>query len=163
MMKSLHNAVDARSGGPARVDDALMRLFELTTVLGGYMEQGLTERGLSRARASLIWLLHHDGPATQHAIARSLRVTPRNITGLVDALEADAFVARTAHPTDRRATLVTLTQHGQDTAIALAADYRDGARYLFGDLEPAHVEGFLATVASVLNKLEAAGPNQPAS
>jgi DNA-binding MarR family transcriptional regulator len=138
-----------------------MRLFELTTVLGGYMEEGLAERGLTRARASLLWLLHHDGPANQRALAQALRVTPRNVTGLVDALEADGFVARTAHPTDRRATVVTLTRHGQDTANALAEDYRNGARHLFGDLDPSHIDGFLATVDSVLTKLHAGSDPPP--
>ncbi|MEN3610618.1 MarR family transcriptional regulator [Plantactinospora sp. ZYX-F-223] len=43
-------------------------------------------------------------------LSQALKCTPRNVTGLVDALEAAGFVARSAHPTDRRATVVSLTQ-----------------------------------------------------
>ena len=36
----------------------------------------------------------------------------RNVTGLVDALEGAGFVTRSPHPTDRRATVVSLTPQG---------------------------------------------------
>jgi DNA-binding MarR family transcriptional regulator len=152
MVKPVHNVSATQSGG---ADDALMRLFEMTVVLGEFMERGLAERGLTRARASLIWQLHRDGPMTQRALSQALRVTPRNVTGLVDALEKDGFVARSAHPSDRRATLVTLTDRGRDTAAALAADYRDGARYLFGGVAPADIATFVATMELVLARLHA--------
>ncbi len=40
---------------------------------------------------------------TQRALADALQVTPRNVTGLVDALADSGFVERAPHPTDRRA------------------------------------------------------------
>lgn len=157
MVKSLHNDSTAGSHqvGP---DDAFMRLFEMVAVLGEYMERGLTERGLTRARAWLIWQLHHHGPVTQRALSELLRVTPRNVTGLVDALEADGFVARTPHPTDRRATLVTLTQKGRNTASGLARDYQKGAEYLFGGVTPANLTALVDTLDVALARLPAAGP-----
>ena len=51
----------------------------------------------------------------------TLDVTPRNVTGLLDALEASGHAARTAHPTDRRASLVTLTNAGQAVAALQAS------------------------------------------
>ncbi|HEV3399799.1 MAG TPA: MarR family transcriptional regulator, partial [Actinomycetes bacterium] len=89
-----------------------MRLFQLTVRLGEEMEKGLVERGLTRARAAVIWQLHQQGPVTQRTLSQALRVSPRNITGLLDALEAGGYVARGRHPTDRRATLVSLTDEG---------------------------------------------------
>lgn len=160
MVKRLHNESNTSSGRPG-VGDAFMRVFELTAVLNEFMEQGLAERKLTRARAWLIWQLHHEGPVTQRALSQILRVTPRNVTGLVDALEADGLVARTAHPTDRRATLVTLTDHGRQTTTSLAADYQQGAEYLFGGINPDTIADFVETLDIVLRRLrreESAGP-----
>jgi DNA-binding MarR family transcriptional regulator len=50
------------------------------------------------------------------ALADELGLTPRNITDAVDALENEGLVRRAAHPTDRRATLVELTDAGVATA-----------------------------------------------
>ncbi|HET6212425.1 MAG TPA: MarR family transcriptional regulator [Micromonosporaceae bacterium] len=152
MVKSVHNEPNTNS----RAEAALLRLFELAVVLGEYMERGLVQRKLTRARATVIWELHHRGAVTQRVLSEVLRVTPRNVTGLVDALEADGFVARTAHPTDRRATLVTLTVRGRRTATGLAADYRRGAEHLFGGLPAADLTGFLATTDAVLARLREA-------
>src|SRR5258705_12445070 len=93
-------------------DDAMDRLFDLAVVLGDLMTRRLAKHGLTPARAEVVWLLHHGGPRTQRELSQALKCTPRNVTGLVDALEAAGFVARSAHPTDRRATVVSLTQQG---------------------------------------------------
>jgi MarR family len=79
--------------------------------------------------------------------------TPRNVTGLVDALEATGFVSRTPHPSDRRATLIQLTKKGVAAAGALATDQAEFARYLFGDLSQAELDRFLATAGKLPGRL----------
>jgi DNA-binding MarR family transcriptional regulator len=51
-------------------------------------------------------------------------VTPRAVTGLVDALVADGLVTREPHPTDRRATLVTLTSRCERLVAQLKRDQK---------------------------------------
>src|SRR5262249_35053270 len=89
--------------------------------------------GLTPARAEVIWLLHHGGPRTQRQLSQALKCTPRNVTGLVDALEAAGFVARRAHPTDRRATVVCLTRRGKTLVTQWHRDRDHGAAHLIGD------------------------------
>lgn len=72
--------------------------------------------GLNYARLRLLEELHCRGPQKMRALADELALTPRNITDVVDALELEGLVRRTAHPTDRRATLVELTSEGIETA-----------------------------------------------
>src|SRR4051794_24617061 len=122
-MNTLHNMRAA--------DEVLDRLFRLTIVMAEAMADDLADRGLTRARATLIVYVHAAGPITQQTLARALRVSPRNITGLVDALEADGLATRGPHPTDRRALLVSLTEAGQRAATALAEDRQAFATYLF--------------------------------
>ena len=90
-MKQIHN--EDTAAWPL-AHEALMRLFELTVRLGEEMEKGLVERGLTRARAAVIWQLHQRGPVTQRTLSQALRVSPRNVTGLLDALEAGGYVTR---------------------------------------------------------------------
>ena len=157
-MKQLHNDVDAES--PV-AHEALMRLFELTVRLGEEMEKGLVERGLTRARATVIWQLHERGPVTQRTLSEALRVSPRNVTGLLDALEAGGYVTRGRHPTDRRASLVSLTEHGAAAAARLHADYQMGARVLLGGVSAADLATFVGVLNHVLDRLRGASAASP--
>src|SRR5438477_2588493 len=115
----LHNIVTSLSYADA--DAVLERLFELGVRLTDAMDGGLAERGLTRPRAELIWRLAQQSPLTQRELSQALRCTPRNVTDLVDALEAIELVARGPHPTDRRATLVSLTSRGKVAAAWMQA------------------------------------------
>jgi DNA-binding MarR family transcriptional regulator len=157
-VKRIHNEDTAAS--PV-THEALMRLFELTVRLGEEMEKGLVERGLTRARAAVIWQLHQQGPVTQRTLSHALRVSPRNVTGLLDALEAGGYVRRGRHPTDRRATLVSLTERGAAAAARLHADYEMGARVLLGDVPPADLSAFVSVVDHVLDRLRGATSTPP--
>lgn len=136
---------------------AVDRLFELALVVGDLMERGLAERGLTLARAEVIWELHHRGPVTQRRLSQALRCSPRNVTGLLDGLEAGGFVAREPHPHDRRATLVSLTGEGAAFAATTRAEHEAFAEVLFGDRQPGEVAAFLAMLGHVIGRIEAAG------
>ena len=49
-----------------------------------------------------------EGPVIMRNPGEELGVTPRNVTKLVDELEAEDLVRRLPHPSDQRATLVEL-------------------------------------------------------
>jgi DNA-binding MarR family transcriptional regulator len=66
-----------------------------------------------------------------------LFVTPRNVTVLVDALEANGLVRRHPHPTDRRAILVELTPQGAETCAAMYTQHAEAVSELFSDLSQA--------------------------
>src|SRR5918998_890556 len=106
------------------------RLLELTTLLQQDLSTSLDAVGLTTARAHLLWELHHRGPSTQQTLATALRVSPRNVTGLVDAVEAAGFAERRPHPSDRRATLVTLTNRGTEAMARMEHDREKAAAQL---------------------------------
>jgi len=139
-------------------DGALTRLFAVGAVLGPAMEKGLAEQGLTSARAEVIWRLHHRGPMTQRQLSDALRCTPRNVTGLVDALEYSGLVERLPHPTDRRAIHVTLTRQGEAAAADWTARHRELAKQLFSDVHRADLETLVATIDVVLEQLDATKP-----
>ncbi|MFI7642344.1 MarR family winged helix-turn-helix transcriptional regulator [Nonomuraea sp. NPDC049400] len=125
------------------------QLFELAVVLGAQMNRRLADSGLTPARGEVIWLLHRRGQLTQRELSDVLDCTPRNVTGLVDALESAGFVTRTKHPTDRRAVLVSLTTRGETLAAGWGMDRDDGTARLFAGTSRAE----LATFATVLDRV----------
>ncbi len=116
------------------------RLLEIALLIQDDLARTLPEAGLTVARTHLLWEVHRFGPTTQQTLAAALKVTPRNVTGLVDALETGGFVERRPHPGDRRATLVTLTDLGLQTMADMERDRRDIAARLVGDLDEHDLE-----------------------
>ena len=129
---------------------ALDQVLELAILINDDMTRSLARDGLTPTRAHLLWELHRRGPSTQRVLAEALDVTPRNITGLVDALVATGFVTREPHPTDRRATLVSFTEHGARTAKALDVGREQLAELLFAGMSDENFDGFVAGLDAVL-------------
>lgn len=117
------------------------------------MSRDLAARGLTQSRTHLLWELSHRGPSTQRELAGALRVSPRNVTGLVDALVDTGFVVRTPHPTDRRATLVDFTPKGSAAVRVLEREQKDFARLLFQDMPEQQFSGLVEGLGAVLERL----------
>ena len=77
----------------------------------------------------------------------------RYVTSLVDELESGGWARRENHPTDRRATVVTLTRVGVDVAAWMHAERDRTAQELFGQIRPARLKGFIAVARHVLTTI----------
>lgn len=103
----------------------LDRLLQIGDLFQQDMARAFDGTGLTTARVHLLWVLQHAGPSTQQTLAHLCAVTPRNITGLVDALEASDHVRRTPHPSDRRAVLVELTPSATATMARMQEEHAE--------------------------------------
>jgi YD repeat-containing protein len=150
MVKYHHNELGSVDGVEAHV---LGKLWEVSSLLSEDMERGLARHGLSRARAELLMqVLLADAPPTLRMLADALAVSPRNVTGLVDALERDAYVVRMPHETDRRVTLIALTELGRRTVQYTYDESSRLAKELLGALHKRELEAFDATLDRVLQR-----------
>jgi DNA-binding MarR family transcriptional regulator len=122
-------------------------------VLDDDMTQAIGALGLTPARTHLLWELGRRGPVPQRVLAEALKVTPRAVTGLVDALVADDLVTRQPHPTDRRATLVTFTARGEALVAQLKGDHKALARALFASMSEREFDSFSRSLAGVIDRL----------
>lgn len=115
---------------------------EFLTLLHAAMRSVRREAGerLGRARTTpgqfrmLRALAHSDGPQRPSALAGMLDVAPRSVTSKVDDAEAAGLVRRLPDPTDRRATLVELTEAGRQTLAQVAAERETSAGTLLARL-----------------------------
>lgn len=144
-MKPLHN----------HRAEAMQRLFAIGAALGPAVTDSLATQRLTPARIGLVQRLHTDGAMSQRQLADALGCTPRNVTGLVDATEALGLVRRDPHPTDRRTTLVSLTDAGTDAVTAWQAHARRVADQVLAGLDDRQVHDLSSALASVLNRLRA--------
>ena len=65
---------------------------------------------LSGPRLRLLLAVEEEGRLRMGDVAENLGITSRTVTTLVDALEKEGLLARLPDPTDRRATLLELTE-----------------------------------------------------
>src|SRR3954447_16702539 len=115
--------------------DRLAQLFhEFNRTFDRWAESLLENSGVSTARMRLLGVLHCKGPQIMCDLGGELGVTARQVTNLVDALEAEGLVRRVAHPTDRRATVIEATPQGMEQAEQLWQPFRDKLAGLYQEL-----------------------------
>ncbi|WP_448004254.1 MarR family winged helix-turn-helix transcriptional regulator [Agromyces bauzanensis] len=137
---------------PAEIT-VLDRLLEISELFQKDMERAFDGTPLTAARTRLLWDLQHEGPSTQHALATRLGVSPRNITGLVDALEANGYVTRSPHPTDRRATIVSLAASARLLMQRMQREHAELSAELLGAVAPADRPAFERGVDAIAARL----------
>ena len=89
------------------------RLSQALRELVAVVSRDSATRGLSRTAAGTLSALDRYGPCRVSDLTRLEAVGQPAMTGLVQRLEATGLVSRTSDPSDRRATLVAITDAGR--------------------------------------------------
>jgi len=110
------------------------------------------EHGTTLPRFDVMAALYRrrDG-VTMSELSRMLLVSNGNATAVVDRLEGDGLVRRTASDTDRRSVQVALTPAGLRQFEALATDHEREVNTLFAGLS----EDDLDTLTALLKRMRA--------
>lgn len=113
---------------------AVTSIMRAQQILLGEIDATLRPFGLSFARyeALVLLLFSRRGSLTMSKMGERLMVHPTSVTNAVDRLEADHLVRRVAHPTDRRTTLVEITDEGRARAESATAALMDSGFGLHG-------------------------------
>ncbi|MNV12094.1 Transcriptional repressor MprA [compost metagenome] len=95
----------------------------------------LAPHGLSEGRFVLLFLLDAAGDGlAPNVLAEQSGVTRATVTGLLDGLEREALIERTADSTDRRALRIHLTRKGKQMAKKVVDQHGRWIAGLFGNL-----------------------------
>jgi DNA-binding MarR family transcriptional regulator len=137
--------------------DPIPRLMEIFPAFGRaftrWKQAQIETTGLSPARFQLLATLHCAGPQMMSGLGDLLDVTPRNITSLVDALEGEKLVRRTAHPSDRRATVIELTNEGLGLTDSMLEPFQKKLAAVFQELTVADQRELLRLMNLLLSSL----------
>ena len=156
----------SRSTDPYRADLAVSvvgHLFRLAPRLMELQDLGAREYGLGFARGRVLWALAGSGPVLMRALSQAIGISPRTVTGLVDALEADGWVTRSPHPADRRATIISLTPAAETALARLREQYEGLAHDLLGDLPEDDLARCRAVIATLEERLDDAASKRVAA
>jgi DNA-binding MarR family transcriptional regulator len=130
------------------------KLFALAPRLVEVQDLGAREYGMSYARGRVVAALTVSGPVLMRALSEAVGVTPRTITGLIDALEKDGWVERRAHPTDRRATIVALTPGAEVAFAKLSQNYGHLSKDLVSGIPEADLHAALRVIEHISARLD---------
>ena len=128
---------EARQRGQTDIGN-LRLCFELLTLAAAIDRDcaaRLAPHQLSEGKFVLLFLLRDrpDG-LSPHELAERAGVTRATITGLLDGLERDGFLARNAMAEDRRRGAVRLTGQGEEMAATLFQEHTRWIDTLLADL-----------------------------
>jgi DNA-binding MarR family transcriptional regulator len=136
-------------GGTQRT--GLFAVLHASSVLESRLEARLSEVGLSLAKLAALNRLTEAGESLPLGqLAERLSCVKSNVTQLVDRLEADGLVNRTADPNDRRSRLAVLTEAGKVAYVKGSEIQKQAERELFGILTPSESD----TLHELLSKLQ---------
>jgi DNA-binding MarR family transcriptional regulator len=140
-----HGWVDAADGMAAVT--SIMRAQQLML---SAVERVLKPFNLSFARFEMLRLLSfsRDGSLPMVVASARLQVHPTSVTNTVDRLERDGLVRREAHPEDRRATLIVITEAGREV-VDRATDQLNSEVFA----QPGLAEADIADLVRILTSL----------
>jgi MarR family transcriptional regulator, organic hydroperoxide resistance regulator len=88
-------------------------------VMGHFAAEPWIELGLTIAQLKSLFFIVDREKTSFKRLAEALRVTPPNVTGIVDRLVEQGLVSRTENPEDRRIMLLQATEKGQNLLTTL--------------------------------------------
>jgi DNA-binding MarR family transcriptional regulator len=136
--------------GPAATMAAVTNVMRVQQVLLSAVDAALRPHGLTFARYEALVLLvfSRHGSLPMSVMGQRLQLHPTSVTNIVDRLQADHLVERNNHPTDRRTTLVTITEAGQQRQKAATVALTDIGFGLVGldDAQTAQLTALLTQV-----------------
>ena len=108
------------------------------------------DRGFGRERVLNVIGSYENG-VRQKVLTEELRINPSSVSEMISKLENDGYVKRTVDPTDKRATLISLTELGEARAAELQDEKNEKLDKAFGNLTDDEKEQLIA----LLEKLTA--------
>jgi MarR family 2-MHQ and catechol resistance regulon transcriptional repressor len=118
------------------------------------------QHGLTMPQWLALGCIGHTGQEgiTHSLLGQRLMLSKAPITGVVDRLERDGHVLRTADKTDRRVSRIRITPKGEETWLHVRADLRSCASEYCADLSSEEQQTLLSLLGRLLNAAANADP-----
>ena len=136
--------------GDGRAMVAATSITRAHQILLAEINAALAPIGLTFSRFEVLALLFfaRTNALPMGKVGDRLQVHPTSVTSLVNRLVDDGLVARVAHPTDRRTTLVTLTERGAKLTPS-CANALEAVGFGLEGLDAAQLDVIADTVSSL--------------
>jgi DNA-binding MarR family transcriptional regulator len=128
-------------------------LRALSTELGQLNHRVGARAKLRDVDLACLDVLSQSGPLSPGALAQQLQVHPATMTGVLDRLEADGWIARDRDPDDRRAVVIRI----QPAPLRQMMGLYGGMNGAVDQIAASYDAAQLATITEFLERLIAAG------
>jgi len=152
---------EERKGGPgwfpphgsSPAENAMANLMMTAKMIHRFGESRISQHKqyskLSGPRMGVLFIVHHSGGIRMGDLAARLHVAPRTVTDLVDGLERDGFLHRVPDPSDRRASILELSDFAKEDFERISAMRSAFVEEIFSPLSDEEKE----TLIALLGKL----------
>ena len=140
--------------GNALATETVMNVVRTGDLLFNRIGRLLRPLGVSSAGGLVLGLLRDHGPMPPSVLGDRLIVTRATVTGLVDSLDRRGLVRRTAHPSDRRSTIVEITPAGLDVLEKVRETIHRKERDWCSELSDADLRSLIRLLHRVQGRLE---------
>ena len=125
----------------------------LSEEMAGSIARAAANYGLTVPRLELLFVLGLQGQCKQVELAAYLDCSPRQVTALVDGLEASGHVVRTMSPEDRRVRLIDLTDESRRIVDEVVSARVALAEWLFEGLDDDELQTFGAMSEKLISRM----------
>nr|AFK79217.1 transcriptional regulator [uncultured bacterium F42-01] len=122
-MKRNPRQSETTPGDSTRAVHLWLVLWKATRAVEAHAHKSIASQPICPSDFAVLEVVLHKGPLPVNAIGRKVLLTSGSITVAVDRLEAQGFVERRAHPSDRRARVVHLTSEGKRLITRIFAEH----------------------------------------
>jgi MarR family 2-MHQ and catechol resistance regulon transcriptional repressor len=134
--------------------DAYVVLRRAADAVSRHVEAELSEWGMTTAQYGVLLHLSRGEPMSLTDLSTRIFRSNSALTSLIDRLERDGLVARTAHANDRRVTTVSLTSAGRDMLTKIRGHHRPFLADMMSCLTPGELEALTAMLSKIEQKVE---------
>ncbi len=133
----------------ADLQSAAQALRELVLAGEHYRQSVATSLKVDISQTQAMSYLHTYGAMGQSELGSMLGYNTSSVTALVDRLERQDIAQRTAHATDRRRSIVALTDHGREVMTGLGSTFSRA----FDHVAPEELERCVAYLRAITGDL----------
>jgi MarR family 2-MHQ and catechol resistance regulon transcriptional repressor len=119
------------------------------------MQQSNETTRLPVSQFELLFLVQQHGATSLKTLAKAMQITPGAVTQLVESLEKSGLISRQQSPTDRRVTLIDITQKGKTTFEALHIQKTALFQQVYSTLEPEELRLMNKVQKKIIANMEA--------
>ena len=123
-----------------------------------HLDEELERSGLTTRQLLFLRTLAEKGPCNSRTVCEALHVTPADVTGLADRLQARRFIKRIRGRGDRRQVILEMTDKGRAALQTGSRLRRDLVTWIFADLTPRELKVTLKSLGKVVDRLDREAP-----
>ncbi|MFC6356325.1 MarR family winged helix-turn-helix transcriptional regulator [Luethyella okanaganae] len=138
----------------------VMALLHTASLIDRACATELSKFDLSEGRLSVLLAAAKSRGATPAFLAEQLGITRAAITGLVDGLERQGLIRRSAHPADRRSMTIEVTVPGQEVLDRLVPIYGAWLQELSTGISTEAADDALDVFAAIQHSLGGGSRNE---